>query len=523
MNELVSELGLTRDEVEPRGRHVGKISLEALDRRRDRAKGKLVLVTAMTPTAHGEGKTTTAIGLLDALRRAGRRAIATIRQPTLGPVFGMKGGGTGGGKSQLAPREVIDLHLSGDSHAVQTAHNLAASFIDNHLHHGNELGIDPATITFPRVLDLSDRALRSVVVGLGGKENGPVREARFEITSASEVMAILALAEGRGDLRRRLGRIVVAERRGGEPVTLEQLQVAGAMAALLHDAIEPNLVQTLEGSPALVHAGPFANIAHGCSSVIADRVALALAELVITEAGFGADLGAEKFFDLKCRASGLRASAAVVVATVRALGVHGAANLAAHVEIVRGFGIPCVVAINATKEDSARDLDVAVAAASDTGARRVVVARPFDAGAEGCGELADAVVDASHQPSGQTLLYPDDLGLRAKLERVATTIYGAGALELTSHAERSLEKLTRDGHASLPVCIAKTPLSLGHDPKVPGRPRGFTFPVRDVRLASGAGFVVAIAGDQSLMPGLPRRPAGEGVDVDERGSIVGLR
>lgn len=522
ISDVARDLGLLESEVEPRGRHVAKVSLGAGERTRDAEHGALILVTAMTPTARGEGKTTTAIGLVDGLRRIGASAVATLRQSTLGPVFGAKGAGTGGGRCQLVPRASVDLHLTGDSHAVQAAHNLAAAVIDSHLHHGDATGLDPWSIDFPRVIDLSDRALRRVVVGLGGRENGPVRESAFEITSASEVMAILALAETRRDLRARLGRIVIGARRDGTPVRLEELGVAGAMAALLNDAIEPNLVQTLEGSPALVHAGPFANIAHGCSSVIADRIALGLSDYVVTEAGFGADLGAEKFFDVKCRASGLRASAAVLVATVKTLEAHGADNLAAHVAIVKGFGVPCIVAVNAAHDDADGALEHACASARASGASRAVVARPFDGGGAGCEELARAVVEACERRAGPRLLYEDALTLEEKLETVARKIYGADGIELAPTARRKLEDLERLGFGALPVCIAKTHLSLSHDPTRAGCPRGFLLPVRSIRLAAGAGFVTAMTGDLTLMPGLPSRSRLASIDVNDAGEISGL-
>lgn len=519
---LAGELGLQDDELDPRGRFAVKVSPAALARLADRPEGRLVLVTAMTPTPHGEGKTTTAIGLTDALRSQGVSAIATLRQPALGPLFGKKGGGSGGGRSRLAPREAIDLHLSGDAHAVQAAQNLALSFLDNHLHHGNALEIDPASVALPRVLDLSDRALRQVVIGLGAG-NGPTREEAFELTPASEVMAILSLARDWSDLRRRLGRVVVAARRSGELVTLEELRVAGAMAALLRDALQPNLVRTAEGSPALVHTGPFANLSHGCSSVLADRLALKLARCVVTEAGFGADLGGEKFLDIKCRQGELAAAAAVLVVTTRALAIHGAANLAAHLELLRACGLPVVVAVNAGDEDGPAGLEAALDAARAAGADEALVARPFQEGGAGCQALARVVLAAADSGHRSRPLYPDELPLAGKLEVVARRAYGADGVDLSHHAARRLEELERRGFGRLPVCVAKTHLSLSHDPALRGRPRGFRLPVREVRLAAGAGFVTALAGELSFMPGLPAQPAGEAIDLGQDGTIVGLR
>ena len=547
--EVGAEIGLLPDELEQYGPYMAKVRLAALTRLADQPDAREVVVTAVTPTPLGEGKTTTTIGLVQALNRIGVRAAATIRQPSLGPVFGIKGGAAGGGYSQVVPMEEFNLHLTGDNHAVGAAHNLAAAFIDNHLHHGNALEIDPSTISWPRVLDISDRALRHVVVGLGGKENGVPRESEFVITVASEVMAILALATSLQDLRARLGRVTVALRRDGSPVTLEDLRVAGAMAVLLREAIKPNLLQTLEGGPAFVHAGPFANIAHGNSSVLADQVAGKLVDIVCTESGFGADMGAEKFFDIKCRQSGLRASAAVLVSTVRALKMHagvgrvvagrpldaallaedpeaarrGASNLAKQIENVRLFGVPVVVAVNAFPTDAQSELDAVREAALAAGAVDAVTCRPFTDGGVGVEELAQAVRRAAEAGTPDfRFLYPDDMRLADKIEAIATRVYGADGVDLAPLAARQLAEFERLGHGRLPICVAKTHLSLSHDPQLKGRPRGFRLPVREARLSAGAGFVTAYAGDMRTMPGLPSRPAGEQIDLDADGNVVGL-
>jgi len=548
--EVARELGLHDDEVELYGPTKAKVRLEAIERlEAERPRGKYVLVTAISPTPLGEGKTTTTIGLAQGLRRLGHRAAPTIRQPSLGPVFGIKGGAAGGGYSQVVPMEDFNLHLTGDVHAIGAAHNLAAAFIDNHLHHGNALGIDVDSITWPRVVDISDRAVRRAVIGLGGRENGPPREAEWQITVASEVMAILALASSLADLRARLGRIVLAFTRDGRPVTAEDLRVAGAMTVLLKDAIKPNLLQTLEGGPAFVHAGPFANIAHGNSSVLADRLALVTNDIVCTEAGFGADMGAEKFFDIKCRQSGLRPDAAVVVATIRALKMHGGvgrvvagrpldsalleenpaaveagcANLEAQIENVLAFGVPVVVAINAYPTDRPSEIEVVRRAALAAGARAAVAAHHFERGGEGARELAAAVWEvASEGAPSFRLLYPDDLPLVEKIETIAVRIYGAAGVDFAPAAARALERAEALGLGRLQVCMAKTQYSLSHDPTLLGRPRGFRVPVRDVRLAVGAGFVTPLLGEMRTMPGLPSRPGGEQIDIDERGQIVGL-
>jgi formate--tetrahydrofolate ligase len=545
---IAHELGLLDDEIELYGRYKAKIDLAVLDRLRDRPLGKYVVVTAITPTPLGEGKTTTTVGLAQGLCAIGKRAIAAIRQPSLGPVFGIKGGAAGGGYAQIVPMEDFNLHLTGDNHAVGAAHNLLAAFIDNHLHHGNRLGIDPFRIEWRRVVDISDRALREIVIGLGGKENGVPRESGFDITVASEVMAILALATSLRDLRERLGRIVVAYSVAGAPITAEDIHCAGAMAVLLKDAIKPNLLQTLEGTPAMVHAGPFGNIAHGNSSVLADQIGLRLADVVVTEAGFGADLGFEKFCHIKCRASGLQPDAAVLVATVRGLKTHsgrfrivagrplpqallqedldalaaGMPNLEAQIANVRAFGVPCVVAINRFPFDTEAELQAICEAALAAGAVDVVVAEHFTRGGEGARALAEAVMRACVMPAAFRTLYPDDAPPEEKMRIIATQLYGADGIRLENEARRRLRLYERLGYAHLPVVMAKTHLSLSHDPALLGRPRGFTVPVRDVRLSAGAGFLYALLGDIRTMPGLPSAPGGEAVDIDENGRIVGL-
>jgi formate--tetrahydrofolate ligase len=525
------------------------VRLSALDRLASRPDGKEILVTAITPTPLGEGKTTTTIGLAQGLNRIGVRAAATVRQPSLGPVFGLKGGAAGGGYSQVVPMEDINLHLTGDNHAVGAAHNLAAAFLDNHLYRGNEMGINPHTISWPRVVDSSDRVLRRALIGLGEGRGALPRETEWHITAASEVMAILALAADLHDLRRRLGRIIVAERFDRTPVTLDELRVAGAMTVLLREAIKPNLLQTLEGGPAFLHAGPFANIAHGNSSVIADRVALKLTDAVCTEAGFGADMGAQKFFDIKCRLSGIRPSAAVLVATVRALKMHGgvghiiagrpldpalerenpdavrrgAANLAKQVENVRLYGVPCVVAVNSFPADRPSEVAVIREVAMAAGATDAVVATHFRDGGAGAEELARAVWSAAQEGAPDfRFLCPDESPLRDKIEAIATRVYGADGIDLSPEAASELDEFERLGHGHLPVCMAKTQLSLSHDPTLKGRPSGFTVPIRQARLFAGAGFVTAYCGDMQTMPGLPSVPSGERIDVDERGNVVGL-
>jgi formate--tetrahydrofolate ligase len=548
--DVARELGLRDDEIEPYGSTKAKIRLEAIVRlEAERPRGKYVLVTAISPTPLGEGKSTTTVGLAQGLNKIGHRAAVCIRQPSLGPVFGIKGGAAGGGRSQVIPMEDFNLHLTGDVHAIGAAHNLAAAFIDNHIHHGNVLGIDPSTIPWPRVVDISDRALRRIVIGLGGKENGVPRETEFVITVASEVMAILALASDLADLRARLGRVVLGMTRDGTPITAEDLKVAGSMTVLLTDAIKPNLLQTLEGGPAFVHCGPFANIAHGNNSVLADRIALATNEIVCTEAGFGADMGAEKFFDIKCRASGLRPDAAVVVATIRALKMHGgvgrivagkpldpalleenvdavtagSANLAKQIENVLLFKVPVVVAINAFPTDTPAEVEAVRQVALAAGAADAVVARHWAEGGAGAEDLAHAVWAAAEigAPDFQ-LLYPDDAPLTTKIETIATQVYGADGVDLLPAAAKQLAQYEKLGFGSLPICMAKSQYSLSHDAALKGRPRGFRVPIREVRLSAGAGFVTPLAGEMRTMPGLPSRPGGENIDIDAEGEIVGL-
>ncbi len=545
---VAANLGLTDDDIEPYGRHVAKIDLAVLQRLTDRTRGRYIAVTAITPTPLGEGKTTTTIGLGQALARLGKRSVVTIRQPSMGPTFGIKGGAAGGGYSQVLPMEQFNLHLTGDIHAIGAAHNLLAAMIDNHLHHGNQCGIDPYAISWPRVVDISDRALRNIVVGLGKKEDGPVRQAQFDITVASEVMAILALTTGLHDLRQRLGRIVVASTRDGTPVTADDLHAAGAMTVLLKEAIKPNLLQTLEGSPALVHCGPFANIAHGASSVLADLIGLHCADYVVTESGFGADIGFEKFCDIKCRAFGLAPDAVVLVATVRALKAHsgrytitagkpldprlaeekpedvaaGAVNLAAQVHIARLFGRPVVVAINRFPGDFPSEIEVIRQTAHEAGAFDVVESFVFAEGGVGGHDLAQAVMKACEAPGKFAPLYPLDASLREKIETLATKVYGAARVEYTPEAARRLARFEQQGYGNLPICMAKTHLSISHDPKLRGAPSGYVFPIRDVRLAAGAGFIYPLAGDIRTMPGLPAHPAAEQIDIDAEGRTVGL-
>jgi formate--tetrahydrofolate ligase len=548
--DVARDLGLRDDEIEPYGRTKAKVTLEAIRRlESDNPRGKYVVVTAITPTPLGEGKSTTTVGLAQGLNRIGRKAAVCIRQPSLGPVFGIKGGAAGGGYSQVIPMQDFNLHLTGDVHAIGAAHNLAAAFIDNSLHHGNPVGIDPRSIIWPRVLDVSDRSIRRTIIGLGGRENGVPRETEWQITVASEVMAVLALTSDIHDLRARLGRMVLAARADGTPVTADDLKVAGAMTALLTDAIKPNLLQTLEGGPAFVHCGPFGNIAHGNNSVLADRIALATNEIVCTEAGFGADMGAEKFFDIKCRVSGLRPDAAVVVATIRALKMHGGVgrivagkgldpafaqenveavraggeNLAKQIENVLAFNVPAVVAINVFATDTPAEIEAVREVALAAGARDAVIATHFTDGGAGAAALAEAVWEAAQAgaPDFQ-FLYPDEAPLLAKIEAIATRMYGADGVDVAPAAARALRRYEDLGFGKLPVCMAKTQASLSHDPALRGRPSGFRVPVRDVALSAGAGFITPLLGDIRTMPGLPSKPGGENIDIDADGNIVGL-
>jgi len=545
--EIARQLGIHDDDLEPYGRYKAKIDLAALDRPATRQRGKYVVVTAITPTPLGEGKTTTTVGLGQAMAHIGVNAVIAIRQPSLGPVFGIKGGAAGGGYAQVIPMEDLNLHLTGDSHAVTAAHNTCSAFLDNSLYQGNPLSINQASITWRRVLDVNDRVLRDIVVGLGS-DNGVPRQSGFDITAASEVMAILALASDLADLRQRLGRIVVAQSTDRTPVTVEQLGIAGGMTALLHDAIKPNLLQTLEHTPALVHAGPFGNIAHGNSSIIADKIGLMVSDMVITEAGFGADLGAEKFFNIKCRTSGLVPDAAVLVATIRALKAHsgrfkiiagrpldpalgtenldalaaGAGNLIKQIENVRRHGVPVVVAINHFPTDTDAEIELIRRISLDAGAVEVAVSRVFADGGRGGVDLARAVVRAADQGNTFEHLYPLDVPIKMKIETIAREIYGAWSVSYTPAADRSIRSYTSAGYDRLPICMAKTHLSLSGDAALVGRPEGFDLLIREVRASVGAGFIYPIVGEMRTMPGLGRSPGGLDIDVDPSGEIIGL-
>jgi formate--tetrahydrofolate ligase len=536
IQEIADRAGIPASAIEPFGHFKAKVAMPPVPGQR----GALVLVTGINPTPAGEGKTTTTIGLGDALSALGRRTMICLREPSLGPCFGVKGGATGGGRSQVVPMEDINLHFTGDFHAITAANNLLAALLDNHLYWGNALGIDPRRIVWRRCLDMNDRTLRNIVCGLGGPGNGIPREEAFDITVASEVMAILCLAQDFQDLQQRLARIIVARRRDGSRVTAGDLKAEGAMAALLRDAMKPNLVQTIEGTPALVHGGPFANIAHGCNSLAATQLALSLADVVVTEAGFGADLGGEKFCDIKCRVGGLAPAAAVVVGTIRALKMHGgvaraelaredvpallagSANLRRHVENMRKFGVPVVVAINRFTSDTDREIAALGEAAASWGVRAVLCTHWGD-GAAGAMELARAVDEHLRAPAGAFApLYPDRLGLADKIRRVASEIYRARGVVFAPGIERKLDQYAAEGFGDLPVCMAKTQYSFSADPAALGAPEGHELPVRDVRLAAGAGFVVALSGDVMTMPGLPRVPAAEQIGIDADGRISGL-
>lgn len=548
ITEVADEAGIGTEFLESYGTFKAKVRLSVGDALQDRPLGKYVVVTAITPTPLGEGKTLTTVGLGQALAATGRRAFTCIRQPSLGPVFGIKGGAAGGGYSQVLPMTDLNLHLTGDAHAVTAAHDLCAAFIDNALHHRSPIDLDPYAVTWRRVLDISDRALRAGVVGLGGRMGGVPRESGFDITSASELMAVLALTSDLHDLRRRIGRVVVGASRDGSLVTAEDLKVAGAMTVLMRDAVMPNLLQNMEGGPVFVHAGPFGNIAHGNSSIIADRIALRLADYVVTEAGFGADMGFEKFCNIKCRTSGLTPDCAVLVCTVRGLKAHsgrydikpghpldprlaqedlpalqaGIPNLVKQIENVTGFGIPVVVAVNRFPDDTDAEHETIREAAHAAGATAAVSHTMHGDGGEGGVDLADAVAHACAVPSSFELTYPDDEPIEAKIGSIARGIYGADGVEFSKDATRAIARFTAAGYGDLPVCMAKTHLSLSHDPELKGRPTGWTLPVRDIRLSAGAGFLYALCGDIMTMPGLPSHPAGERVDIDEDGQIVGL-
>ena len=546
--EVAAALGVEDDELELYGRYKAKVALSILHRLAARPDGKYIDVTSITPTPLGEGKTTTTVGLAMALNRIGCRAIATIRQPSLGPTFGIKGGASGGGLAQVVPMEDLNLHLTGDVHAISLAHNLLAAMVDNSITHGNPLDIDPLTITWPRVVDVNDRALRKIVIGLGGRENGSPREAAFDISVASEAMAILGLTTSLRDLRARLGRIVVALDRRGQAVTAEQLRAAGAMAVLMRDAIKPTLLQTVENTPAFVHAGPFGNIATGNSSILADLIGLKLGDCVVTESGFGADMGLEKFVDIKCRTSGRAPDAVVLVCTVRALKMHsgrykvvagkpldpgllredlaaveaGCANLDKQIENVHAFGLPVVVAINVFDRDTPAEIELVRARAVAAGALGAYRSEVWAQGGAGAEELARAVLAAAARPTPMRFLYPLDLPIRQKIEAIARTMYGADGVDYSAAAETQIARYTELGYGNLAVCVAKTHLSLSHDPTLLGRPRGFRVPVREVRASVGAGFLYPLLGEMRTMPGLPSEPNAWKVDLDGDGNVVGL-
>ena len=549
IKEIAESIGLDEDYLELYGNYKAKVKLEVLEELKGKPDGKYIDVTAITPTPLGEGKTVTTIGLSMALKKIGKRTVTCIRQPSLGPVFGIKGGAAGGGNSQVIPMEDFNLHLTGDVHAVGIANNLLAAFLDTHIMKGNELNIDPFSITLNRVVDVSDRALRNIVIGLGGLLNGVPRETGYDITVASEVMAILALTTSLKDLREKLARMTIGSTYDGKAVTAEDLKCAGAMTVLLKDAIKPNLLQTLEHTPCFVHAGPFANIAHGNSSILADMMALKLGDYTVTESGFGADCGAEKFLNIKCRYSGLKPNAIVIVATVRALKMHGGGfefipgqgvdkelmdkpnveavvkgceNLEKMIENMKMFGVPVVVAINNFTADTQEEIDAVRERAKAAGAEDAVVSEVWLKGGDGGTELAEAVVRAAEKPSEFKFLYPLDWPIKKKIETIAEKIYGADGVDYSAEAEKKIDLYTKQGFDKLPMCMAKTHLSLSHDPNLKGRPTGFRIPVRDVRASVGAGFLYPLLGEMRTMPGLPKVPAGTKVDIDDDGNIVGL-
>jgi len=548
--EIAKKIGIREDELELYGRYKAKISLSILERLKDKTFGKYIDVTAITPTPLGEGKTVTTIGLSLGLHKLGKKVITTLRQPSMGPVFGIKGGAAGGGYSQVLPMEDINLHFTGDIHAVGAANNLLAAFIDNSIVKGNKLNINPDTIITRRVVDISDRALRQIKTGLGGEENEVPRDTGFDITVASEVMAILALSRDLFDLRSRVGKIIAAFTYDGLPVTAEDLKCGGAMAVLLKDAIKPNLVQTTENTPCIMHAGPFANIAHGNNSILADMIALKLSDYVVTESGFGADCGLEKFMDIKCRIPGLKPpDAVVIVCTVRALKMHGGAfkaapgkkideaalkredveavkrgagNLEKHIENIKLFGVPVVVAINRFLYDTDKEIDAIKEIALNSGAEDAVLSEVWEKGGEGGAALAKAVIKMCEKKSDFRFLYPLDMPIKEKIETIAKKIYGAKDVSYAPEAEKKIASYTKLGYDKLPICMAKTHLSLSHDPELKARPRDFTLPIRDVRISAGAGFLYPLCGEMRTMPGLPSVPAGTKVDIDKEGNIVGL-
>ncbi|MCH2477965.1 MAG: formate--tetrahydrofolate ligase [Gammaproteobacteria bacterium] len=538
---IAAKLGISDEYLEHYGKFKGKVNLSInREKLKDHNNGKLILVSAITPTPAGEGKTTTTIGLSDAMALLGHKTTTCIREPSLGPCFGMKGGGAGGGFSQVIPMEDINLHFNGDFHAITSAHNLLAASLDNHLHHGNKLNIDHRRIVWNRVLDLNDRALRQAVVGLGGPLNSIPRQDTFSITAASEIMAIFCLSNDINDLRKNIASIIVAYNHDGEPITAADLNVEGAMTALLKDAINPNLVQTLEGNPVFIHGGPFANIAHGCNSIAATKLALKLADYTITEAGFGSDLGAEKFFDIKCRKANLTPNAVVLVATLQSLKSHGGVpldkireenvdavsegteNLKKHIENIHQFGLPVVVAINQFTHDTEQEISMVKEKCDYLGVD-VVICSHWRDGGKGAIDLAKAVVDLSeNHKTDFNFLYPDDMSLWNKMKTIATSMYGANNIMADKDVRTEIKRLEDQGFGQLPVCMAKTPASLSTDPRLKGRPTGFDVPIREVRLSSGAGFIVALTGDVITMPGLPKTPAAENIDVDDKGLIQGL-
>lgn len=540
ITDVATKLGISEDDIELYGKYKAKLSYDLIRRVKDKKDGKLILVTAITPTPAGEGKSTTTVGLAQGLAKLGKKVIVALREPSLGPCMGIKGGAAGGGYSQVVPMEDINLHFTGDFHAITSAHMLLAAMLDNHIQQGNALNIDPRRIAWKRVVDMNDRELRNIVVGLGGKAHGVPRQDGFDITVASEVMAILCLASSLHDLKERLAKIIVAYDYNGNPVTAGQIKAQGAMAALLKDAVKPNLVQTLENVPAIIHGGPFANIAHGCNSVMATQTGLKLADYTITEAGFGADLGAEKFFDIKCRYAGLKPDAAVIVATVRALKMHGGVpktelktpnveavkkglvNLEKHIENVKKFGVPCVVAINIFAQDTAEELEAVREHCAKHGVN-VALSDVFAKGGEGGIELAKEVIAlADSGESKFAPIYPLDMSLKGKIETIAKEIYGADGVNYTKEADKALKEFEELGYGNLPICMAKTQYSFSDDPALLGRPSGFKITIRNCRIAAGAGFIVVLTGDVMTMPGLPKVPAAEKIDVTDDGVISGL-
>ena len=539
ISEIAAKLGITEDELELYGKYKAKVSLEAWERVKDNADGKLILVTAINPTPAGEGKTTTSVGLADALTRHGHKTAAALREPSLGPCFGMKGGAAGGGYAQVVPMEDINLHFTGDFHAITTAHNLLAAAIDNHIQQGNALDIDVRRITWKRVLDLNDRALRHVVVGLGGKAHGVPRETGFDITVASEMMAILCLASGLTDMKERLGRIVIGYSRSGRAIRADEIGITGALTLLFKDAIKPNIVQTLEGTPVFIHGGPFANIAHGCNSVMATKFALKFADFVVTEAGFGADLGAEKFLDIKCRLAGLRPDAVVIVATVRALKMHGGLkktaldkvdmaaleegmeNLEKHIENVQKFGLPAVIAVNAFPTDTKEELDFVEKKCRELGAE-VALSEVWAEGGKGGFALAEKVENAIERENNFHVLYDEKARIPEKIDTIVREVYGGKGVIFTAAAKKQLAEIEELGLDKMPICMAKTQYSLSDNPELLGRPTNFTVTVRELRVNAGAGFIVALTGNILTMPGLPKHPAAENMNITEDGKITGL-